>query len=307
MGKASRLKPRQIRKALQRLREKEEGRPGSQTASIALASMPTRPKQSPWDAALAADHMRMNGSWGEPEWHQEGHLTRQSFANGFARIAAERSEWAGLPVPMMGERLTIEKSYFMAEKQDDLNRLMNPETSLRTCHISEDADQTSLRNSFWSDRLRCRILIWQEGKKFGSALDHGNNRVDYDLRTLGCADAWSLETEERAMECLRGLLSHQQFRQYLLTGSFVETSKRSKVAYLFRRLRPTLAISTNGKNLRILAALCLHPIAYYNDSWAGAMCPSDDICSHLMLMRGDEKMFWKRANQHNPSRPEAGL
>lgn len=29
--------------------------------------------------------------------------------------------------------------------------------------------------------------------------------------------------------------------------------------------------------------------------------------AHLMLMRGDEVMFWRRSNQHAPWRPEAGL
>jgi hypothetical protein len=93
-----------------------------------------------------------------------------------------------------------------------------------------------------------------------------------------------------------------------LTGMFLETSKRSAVTYLFRRLRPTVAIGRNkdgGGN--IMAALCLHPIAYYAGSWAGAMCPTDDVLAHYCLMRGDEKMFWRRANQHAAFRPEAGL
>ena len=94
-------------------------------------------------------------------------------------------------------------------------------------------------------------------------------------------------------------------KQYLLTGMFLETSKRSGVHYLFRRLRPTVAISPSST--KILCTLCLHPIGYYAESWAGAMCPTDDVVAHLMLMRADEPMFWRRANQHAPWRPEAGL
>lgn len=59
--------------------------------------------------------------------------------------------------------------------------------------------------------------------------------------------------------------------------------------------------------MRILCCLCMRPIAYYADSWAGAMCPTDDVIAHLALMRGDEAMFWRRCNQHPPYRPEAGL
>jgi hypothetical protein len=51
----------------------------------------------------------------------------------------------------------------------------------------------------------------------------------------------------------------------------------------------------------------MHPIAYYHGSWAGAMCPTDDVIAHLSLMRGDEAMFWKRSTQHPAYRPEAGL
>ena len=79
------------------------------------------------------------------------------------------------------------------------------------------------------------------------------------------------------------------------------------IAGSLRRLKPTVAIRSEGERLRILCCMCMHPIAYYEDSWAGAMCPTDDVLAHLMLMRGDEKMFWRQSNQHPPSRPAAGL
>src|SRR3546814_10910453 len=41
--------------------------------------------------------------------------------------------------------------------------------------------------------------------------------------------------------------------------------------------------------MRWLCALCLHPIGYYENSWAGAMCPTDDVIAHLMLMRRSEE------------------
>lgn len=252
----------------------------------------------------------MDEPWGDPpqEWKRHGTLTRRSYAEGFAKIAKKNSEWAGLPVQLPGEKLTIEKSYFAADKQDELNRIMSPNLNveLRVCRNEDVNEETAMRNHFWSDRLRGEVMIWQEGKHFTWGV-HRMHRLDYDMRTLGCADAWSLETEEKALGCLCDLVSHQQFRQYLLTGQFLETSKRSKLFYVFRRLRPTLAISGATGDLRILAALCQHPIGYYQNSFAGAMCPTDDVVAHLALMRGDESMLWKRSNQHPPIRPEAGL
>jgi hypothetical protein len=31
------------------------------------------------------------------------------------------------------------------------------------------------------------------------------------------------------------------------------------------------------------------------------------VVAHLMLMRGDEHLFWRKANQHPPYQPEAGM
>ena len=225
------------------------------------------------------------------------------------RLAAERNEWAGMPLPLTGETLIVEKSYpFAAAFNGDINRVMaRGESSIRVCR-TEDVDETTfLRNSFWSSRWHAEISIWEVGGKIKwgpTSMMHG---FRYTLGTLGCSDAWRLETEFTAMAKLRELVSFRAFRQYLLTGTFLETSKRSHVVYMFRRLRPTVAMHSVNEQMKILCALCLHPIAYYSGSWAGAMCPTDDVIAHLMLMRGDEHMFWKRANQHPAYRPEAGL
>jgi hypothetical protein len=138
----------------------------------------------------------------------------------------------------------------------------------------------------------------------------GQARLAFDLSTIGCSVAWGIEQEAAAVQLLGTLLRHHTFKQYLLTGMFLETSKRSGLTYLFRRLKPTVVIDArdNGqKSIRALCALCLHPIAFYAGSWAGAMTPTDDIIAHLMLMRGDEPMLWRRSNQHDPLDPRAGL
>lgn len=213
--------------------------------------------------------------------------------NGLRNASEKMAEYAGIPIPIDGEQLIIEPSYPYAiiGHQDD-----------------DEASEIKIRNSFWSKRYRATIYVWQEPPdktiRFGLAKSH---RIDMELRTLGVSVAWGIEQEYRALTTLGAHIDHHKFKTYLLTGSFLETSRRSGITYLFRKLRPTIALSTKGDRIKILCALCMHPIGYYANSWGGAMCPTDDVIAHLMLMRGDEVMLWRRCNQHPSHAPEAGL
>jgi hypothetical protein len=124
---------------------------------------------------------------------------------------------------------------------------------------------------------------------------------------LDAAAAWPLEAEQRAQKKLASLIPEDLFELYLLTGHFPEISKRSQVTYLFRKGRPTIAFRQFDDVTILLCALCLHPIGYYGDSWAGVMCPTDEVIAHLLMMRGSEEKFWANANQHPLDRPTAGL
>ena len=97
------------------------------------------------------------------------------------------------------------------------------------------------------------------------------------------------------------------FESYCLTGHFAEVSKRSQVTYLFRKGRPTIAIRQDEEGGYPLCALCLHPIGYYGDTWAGVMCPTDEVIAHLLMMRGSEAKYWANANQHPVDHPAAGV
>lgn len=198
-------------------------------------------------------------------------------------------------MPLEGERLIIEPRFENATKLADIG-----------APPRETPDYVE-RNRFWSTRRRSDVVIFERDGKIGWGLVLGMHHFEKDLRTLGCSLAWGLEQEERALVTLSGLVSDYQLKCYLLTGMFLESSKRSRVMYAFRRLRPTVALSMRGPEVNILCALCLHPIAFYEDSFAGAMTPTDDVIAHLMLMRGDEAMLWRRSNQHRAHRPEAGL
>jgi hypothetical protein len=216
--------------------------------------------------------------------------------NGLKRLARDRDEWAGYPMPLEGLPLVVEPNFPNAEKIEQIGR--KEET---------DNGEYRLRNCFYSTHRRSQILIFEHKGEIQWGVIPAIHHFKHDLQTLDASDAWGIEQESRAVRTLGTLTRHRQFKHYLLTGMFLEKSQRSGITYMFRRLRPTVAISTNGKEPRILATLCLHPIAYYEESWAGAMCPTDDVIGHLMLMRGDEPMFWRRANQHPAHLPEAGL
>lgn len=204
-------------------------------------------------------------------------------------------------MPLDGERLVIEPSYPNAEALTGMCGQKD---------VEYGPPPGFLRNVFYSHKMRCRINVWQDfaGRVHWIA-DPAIHHFGHDLTTLACSEAWGLEQEGNAVQLLGTLVRHRQLKQYLLTGMFVEMSKRSGHTYIFRKLRPTVVLHRSAGNepLRIMCCLCMHPIAYYAGSWAGAMCPTDDVIAHLMLMRADEPMFWRRSNQHAPGTPEAGL
>ncbi len=213
-------------------------------------------------------------------------------------------------MPVKGMSMRIHPAYPFAES---LSHTFDPEPSVHKCS-TKDVDETlSLRNS-WHSYCDCRPLeIWRDAKGFFYCYGPRFNQGTMLLETLRAARSWDFAAEVRAMETLKSHLDEWAYQCYFLTGTFLETSKRSGVHYLFRRLRPTLAMSSrpdkNGKDvgLRFLAALCLHPVGYFEGTWAGAMVPSDDTLAHLLMMRGSEAKFWAHSEQHHPLEPEAGL
>lgn len=220
------------------------------------------------------------------------------FRNALRGISRDVNEWAGIPMPLDGENLLIvDPSYKFASAFKEEEKEEN------------SGEKVKFRNSFWSFKYKTEVLVIEKDGKVRHGLAERFNGLDCQLRTLGCSDAWGIEQESKALQTLATLLRHRVFKQYLLTGTFLETSKKSGLIYMFRKLRPTVALTTHkkGDDIQILCALCMHPIAYYGDSWAGAMTPTDDVIAHLMMMRADEHMFWKRCNQHPAYRPEAGL
>lgn len=196
-------------------------------------------------------------------------------------IAEHADEYAGIPMPMDGENLIIHPRYRFASI---LNKKL-------------ETEDVEVINSWVSKRLRKRVVIYKGGWGVMEVEEIGNE-IDRILRTFGLNGVWSLDAEAKAIRKLCELIPHHQFRGYMLTGTFIESSKRSGVTYIFRRLRPTIAISSQNGYVKFLAALCMHPIGYYDESFAGSMVPTDEVIAHLVMMRGDEHAFWKYSNQH---------
>lgn len=258
-------------------------------------------------------------------------LTYGAISRAINRELEKRGEWAGLPMPMPGLGLVVEEKHpaaaMIAEMQKAIDSGREPE--VQAC-AEEDLGWRIVNE--WRGQTkrgitgRIFILRHEDGRtRWGIESDKtARNRLLFG--PLETFDAWHLDTECAAIDRLATLVNERQFAAWVLTGSFVEQSKRSGLAYFFRRCRPTIVMSGHGSrrdyfaaeqepredddgqaSMRILACLCLHPIAYYANTFAGAMVPTDDVIAHLMLMRGDEHLFWRRANQHHPLEAESGL
>lgn len=196
-------------------------------------------------------------------------------------------------MPLEGEQLVVNPSY-------------------RFAHVFNrpESDSNNVVNSWWSRRYHVEVGVGRnkDGKAICCVYPGSGNQVDKLLHTMGCSEAWGIEQEATALQLLATMLPHHMFKKYLLTGTIIETSKRSQVMYVFRKLRPTIAIKEQRDgSLKALCTLCMHPIAYYANTWAGAMCPTDDVIAHLAMMRGDEVMLWRRSNQHSILHPASGL
>ena len=214
-------------------------------------------------------------------------------------LAQERSEWAGLPIPQIGDyRLKVEPRY-----PYQFNACSNHD-------VDADLDHTPMVDfihSWWSDVKMAEVIIYEtpDGKRHYQLERH--NKGAMLIGTMLVSAAWTFDAEIKATEKLSELVEHHKLTSYLMTGGFIETSKRSGVTYFFRRLRPTLALKDQAGEIKILCALCLHPVGYYQGTWGGAMCPTDEVVAHLCLMRGSEEKYWAHANQHHPVMPGAGL
>lgn len=147
---------------------------------------------------------------------------------------------------------------------------------------------------------KCRV----RRMSFDPNMERYNMMVDTGVKRARYSSA---EAELTARQRLFKALTSIQQDCYINGDGFVETG-RSGIKYLLRRNRPTLAnrVDADGEET-LLCALCLHPVAYYTESWAGVLPPSDEVLAHLLMIRSDEHFYWRKANQIPIGFPTSGV
>ena len=238
-------------------------------------------------------------------------LTYAQTSRYLAQESVARQDWSGLPVPMVGLTLVLEPRYKHKGLEQFRWKECYDENGVRHALDEEPVPPPSeftRVNSWWNSRFQVAIVVIKDKQgraRFGALAE---DRLAFTIRTLEAAAVWPIEAEHKAMKKLASLISEEAFELYQLTGHFPEISKRSQVTYLFRKGRPTIALRQDEEEVtNALCALCLHPIGYYGDTWAGVMCPTDEVIAHLLMMRGSEEKYWANANQHPLDRPASGL
>lgn len=212
-------------------------------------------------------------------------------------LAEKRGDWAGYPIPIDNLELRLAPSFpyqELANTQDKIEH--DTYEHVNTWHSYRFGCDVSIIRNKNTNRVMHVILPYAAGEK-----------LTYSLNSMHASRAWDSVSEIRAMITLSDMIPKHSFDYYLLTGGFLETSERSGVTYYFRKLKPTIALKKSDDDVRIMTTLCLHPIGYYNNSFAGCMVPTDDVIAHLQMMRGDEHKFWAKANHHPSYSPCSGI
>lgn len=240
----------------------------------------------------------------------QGLVTLAEVSRRLAEKSLANQDWSGLPVPVAGLNLVLEPRYKHKRLEQFRWSECYDENGVRhAIPEQEPSEPSEFRkvNSWWNSQYQMTIVVLHD--KQGRAYLGGSpeNRLTFTLRTLEAASAWPIEAEGKALKKLAGLIREDLFELYVLTGHFAEISERSQVTYIFRKGRPTIALREGEEFTNVLCALCLHPIGYYANTWAGVMCPTDEVIAHLLMMRGSEEKLWANANQHSPDHPAAGI
>ena len=222
------------------------------------------------------------------------------------------------------DNLYIEKEFFSGVPcitYDNPHELeLNPYTNFKWIEAEKeetvveeemDLDEYTYVNHWQSSKLCCVVYIYRnkEGKSI-KALSPPRyfEALSIQLSTINaCAHALNYKAELKAQEKLKTHISEYDFASYILTGCFMEISKKSQYTSMFRKGKPTIAFRENGEIMRNSVALCHHVMGGFSETWAGVMVPTDDVIAHLLRMRVDEHGFWKKSNHHKLDSPFSGV
>lgn len=198
----------------------------------------------------------------------------------FNEIATEQGDYAGVPVPVGNMRPV------MANDRQRAAEIWPLEVPGRQLPLNR-----------WHVRKAFSVyLLRDDGRTVGTVLNYWAARLDAMFDTLYALRAVLPEAEMVAFAKLLEHLSDSQARDYVVGNAFSERG-RSGLIYVFRRGLPVLTFRTEEGSVEPRAALCLHPLAYYEGTHAGAMPPSDELLALLLMLRADEPYLWRKANQ----------
>lgn len=195
-------------------------------------------------------------------------------------IATEQGEWAGIPIPVAGMDVVV------ANQRQSF-------APIWPAHVRRDTVNS------WQVRKSYTMWLFrdEDGKTRGYPDNYWSQRFLAMFDTLYARRAVLPESEMVAFAKLLDHLNDGQARDYVLSNMFVERGPRSDLLYVFRRGLPVLTFRSEGEQLTPRAALCLHPLAYYARTHAGALAPSDEVLALLLMMRAGEPFLWRKANQ----------
>lgn len=197
----------------------------------------------------------------------------------FNAIATSQGEWAGVPVPVADFRPVL-----AGDQQ-------------RVAQIWPRRLPQEGRHNSWRVNRAYSVYLWErEGRTVGLAMNYWAQRLDAIFDTMAARRAVLPDAELVAFMKLLDHLNDGQARDYVVSNMFVERG-RSGLLYVFRRGLPVLTFRTTDDEVQPRAALCLHPLAFYEGTHAGALPPSDELLALLLMLRADEPFLWRKANQ----------
>ena len=245
-------------------------------------------------------------------------LTWDDLRAGVHQLCKERGWHHGVPLISIfdeSRRIVLAKGCPLSDKHGhDTPVFMDGKTRVHVCSntdVNECVDEPMVVNH-WTTSRKIVAVMSHHGRSSSEKYDYCRQRLELTLDSMLCqAGAVDATAEISALAALAKRVNKNQFDSYLLAGAFPETSKRSGVTYIFRKGRPTLAMRMEkvpgGEKRHFLAALCSHPLAWWEDTWVGAYPPTDEVVANLLAVRADEHAFWKRAVQHTLDDPLAGI
>lgn len=247
----------------------------------------------------------------------------ERFVRRISRAAKAKGHLEGIPVADDPENIEFAPRTFFREvaekefgKEGDGSGALEkplsdriPAGSELIRHYETEFVWRGFRRSVWVFRVPTEsgTILRSLVRPFMSSRD----QIDFLLKTAMDHSSQTISAENKALRKLKRLVSDASYDAYFLTGILYEQGK-SGVRYIIRKNRPMLAIRVpddddDSIRPRFLCALCLHPLGYHRGSFAGVMCPTDEVIAQLLLIRSDEHFLWRKSNQHQHTDIRSGM